>query len=45
MIILHLPFLFLNANLAQMVEQRIRNASVAGSNPAVGSETIEKPTF
>jgi hypothetical protein len=38
MVILHLPFLFLKANLAQLVEQRIRNASVAGSNPAVGSK-------
>jgi hypothetical protein len=26
-----------HANLAQSVEQRIRNAQVAGSNPAVGS--------
>jgi hypothetical protein len=26
-----------SANLAQSVEQRIRNAQVAGSNPAVGS--------
>ncbi len=28
----------INANLAQLVEQRIRNAQVAGSNPAVGSK-------
>lgn len=29
---------FIIANLAQSVEQRIRNAQVAGSIPAVGSK-------
>ena len=32
------PEHFLNASVAQMVEQRIRNAWVAGSSPASGCE-------
>ncbi len=31
---------FYSANLAQLVEQLIRNEQVAGSIPAVGSELI-----
>jgi hypothetical protein len=37
MIFLHLPFISFSAILAQLVEQRIRNAQVAGSIPADGS--------
>ncbi len=29
-----------SANLAQLVEQRIRNAQVAGSTPVIGSKAL-----
>ena len=33
-----------HASVAQLVEQRIRNACVAGSNPAGSSKEWEKPS-